>query len=66
MAHTFSLGSLVVNFGTTAMVVGFFQAADGQPSVHDGHPILRAVSADRRRFVGDKWVADPAKCEAAK
>ena len=61
----FQIGQVVVNFGTTAMVVGLFQAASGQASAHDGHPILRALSADRRRFVGDKWLADPAKCEAA-
>lgn len=65
MANNFSLGSVVVNFNTAAMVVGFFKSADGTPSVHDGHPILRELSADRRRFIGDKWVADPTKCEAA-
>jgi len=58
----FPLGSFVVNFGTTAMVVGHFTAASGQASEHDGHPILREVTADRRHFVGDKWLADPAEC----
>lgn len=57
------LGQVVVNFGTTAMVVGFFKAAGG-PSEHDGSPILRELSADRRRFIGDKWIADPSKVVA--
>lgn len=65
MANNLSVGSVVRNFGTTAMVVGFFQAAGG-PSEHDGSPILRALSADRRHFIGDKWVADADKCEVAR
>ena len=62
MANNFSVGSVVVNFGVTAMVVATF---DRPGTEHHGHPVLRALSADRRRFIGDKWVADPAKCEVA-
>ncbi len=58
----FAVGSVVVNFGVTAMVVALF---DRPGTDHDGHPVLRALSADRRRFVGCKWVADPTKCEVA-
>lgn len=61
---TLCLGSVVVNFGTTAKVVGFFKSAHGVPTEHDGHPILRAVGP-KGRLKGDKWLADPSQCEAA-
>ena len=61
----FPLGTLVVNFGITAKVVDHFKAADGQPSPQDGWPILREMSADRRRFIGGKWLANPALCAPA-
>jgi len=62
MANVLSLGSVVVNFNTTAKVVGFFAAADGRPSDQTGWPILKAVGHDGK-VRGGKWVADPAKCE---
>ena len=58
------LGSLVVNFNTTAKVVGFWRAADGQPHEMTGWPILKALGANGKPK-GGKWVADPSKCEAA-
>ena len=60
--NNFAVGSVVVNFGQTAMVVALF---DRPGTDHNGHPILRALSADRKQFVGGKWVADPSKCELA-
>jgi hypothetical protein len=63
-AQVLSVGSVVRNFGVTAKVVGLFASADGSPSEHDGHPILREVGPSGR-LRGGKWVADPAKCEAA-
>lgn len=59
-----ALGSLVRNFGVAAIVVGFFSAADGRPCDQAGWPILRRVGANGRAR-GGKWIADPAKCEAA-
>lgn len=56
-----SLGSLVVNFSTTARVVGFFAAVDGRPCAEAGWPILRQVGASGR-LRGGRWVADPAQC----
>jgi hypothetical protein len=61
----FELGQVVVNFGTTAKVVGFFRSADGSPSEHDGQPILRQVGPNGR-LRGGKWVADPTKCEVGR
>ena len=61
----FELGAVVVNFGLTAKVVGLFRSASGQPSEHDGHPILREIGP-KGRLRGGKWLADPAKCEAAR
>ena len=63
MAHAFALGSLVVNFGTTAKVVGVFAAADGAVVAETGWPILRQVGASGR-LRGGKWLADPSKCAA--
>ena len=60
----FELGSVVVNFGLTAKVVGLFKSASGLPTVHDGHPILREVGPTGR-LRGGKWLADPAKCQPA-
>jgi hypothetical protein len=60
----FPIGSIVTNFGALAMVVGHFEAADGQLSDYDGHLVLRELSADGRRFKSQgKWIADPAKCQ---
>jgi hypothetical protein len=64
MANNFSLGSVVVNFGTTAKVVGFFGAADGRQSDQSGWPILKAIGANGKPR-GGKWVADPTKCAVA-
>lgn len=64
MANGLSVGAVVVNFGTTAKVVGFFAAADGRPCDQTGWPILREIGA-KGRPRGGKWVADPNKCEAA-
>lgn len=64
MAHFLSLGSVVVNFGTTAKVVGFWTSAHGVVTDQTGWPILREVGANGR-LRGGKWVADPSKCEAA-
>jgi hypothetical protein len=65
MANTNSpaLGATVVNFSTTARVVGFFKASAGVSQM-DGWPILREVGASGR-LRGGKWVADPSKCSAA-
>ena len=63
MGHNFSLGSVVVNFNTTAKVVGFFAAADGRPCAETGWPILRQIGANGR-LRGGKWLADPSKCVA--
>jgi len=60
-----SLGSVVVNFGMTAKVVGFFQAASGQQAEETGWPILKAIGRDGKAR-GGKWLADPSKCEPAK
>lgn len=65
MAASFSLGATVVNFGMTAKVVGFFQAADGQPTTETGWPILKAIGANGKPR-GGKWLADPVKCEVAR
>lgn len=63
----FPLGTLVVNFGATAMVVEHFTAADGQPCEQSGWPILREMTSDRRHFRrSGKWLADPAKCVVVK
>jgi hypothetical protein len=64
MANNFSLGSVVVNFGQTAKVVGIWQAADGLPDDQAGWPILKAIGANGK-LRGGKWVADPTKCEVA-
>jgi hypothetical protein len=61
---TLSVGSVVVNFGQTAKVVGVWQAADGRQCDQTGWPILKALGADGKPR-GGKWVADPAKCEVA-
>lgn len=58
----FPLGSVVVNFGTTAKVVGHFAAADGRPCQETGWPILKALGANGKPR-GGKWLADPSKCE---
>lgn len=55
----FELGQVVVNFNTTAVVVGFF-TRDGS-----GWPILKALGANGKPR-GGKWIADPAKCEVVK
>ncbi len=60
--NSFTLGATVVNFGTTAKVVGFFAAADGRPCDMTGWPILKALGASGKPK-GGKWVADPSKCE---
>ena len=57
-----SLGSVVVNFGTTAKVVGFFQSAHEGDFGENGWPILQALNAAGKPR-GGKWLADPAKCE---
>lgn len=62
MATTFTIGSIVRNFNTTAKVVGFFQTADGRQT---GELILKAIGANGKPR-GGKWVADPAKCEEAR
>ncbi len=59
MAKNFSVGSVVVNFGQTAKVVGLFERGDMV-----GWPILKAIGRDGKPR-GGKWVADPAKCEVA-
>lgn len=64
MANSISLGSVVVNFGTTAQVVGFFKSAHEGDFTENGWPILRALGANGKPR-GGKWVADPAKCETA-
>jgi hypothetical protein len=64
MALSFQVGAVVVNFGQTAKVVGIWQAADGFPCDQAGWPILKAIGANGK-LRGGKWVADPAKCEAA-
>ena len=64
MASTLQLGSVVVNFGTTAKVVGFWQAADGLPADQSGWPILKALGANGKTK-GGKWVANPELCKAA-
>lgn len=66
MANNFSLGSVVRNFGQTAQVVGFWTAAAPTGFVDEmaGWPILKAIGANGKPR-GGKWVADPAKCEAA-
>lgn len=64
MANGLSLGAVIVNFGTTAKVVGFFSAADGRACDQSGWPILKALGANGKPR-GGKWVADPAKCEPA-
>jgi hypothetical protein len=63
MANNFSVGSVVVNFGQTAKVVGLFVSASGFPSDQDGWPILKGIGHDGKPR-GGKWVADPSKCEA--
>jgi hypothetical protein len=63
MANNFSLGSVVVNFGTTAKVVGFF--ARDFDCAENGWPILKAIGANGKPR-GGKWVADPSKCEVAR
>lgn len=59
----FNIGDTVVNFGQTARVVGFWQAAAPTGFVDDmaGWPILRALDASGKPR-GGKWAADPAKC----
>lgn len=64
MASNFSVGSVVVNFGQTAKVVGLFVSASGFPSDQDGWPILKAIGANGK-LRGGKWVADPSKCQEA-
>ena len=62
----FTLGSVVVNFGQTAKVVGFWKAAAPAGFVDEmtGWPILKGLGADGKAR-GGKWVADPSKCEAS-
>ena len=55
----FNLGQVVVNFGTTAKVVGFFSAASGVSDM-DGWPILKAIGANGKPR-GGKWVAQVIK-----
>lgn len=64
MANVLSLGSVVVNFNTTAKVVGFWQAADGRPCDQSGWPILKALGANGKPR-GGKWVANPELCTVA-
>lgn len=54
------LGTVVVNFGVKAVVVGFFKAAAGTSDV-DGWPMLEAVNDDGKTG-GGKWMADPKLC----
>ena len=63
---TLSIGSVVVNFGQTAKVVGFWTAAAPTGFVDEmaGWPILKAIGANGK-VRGGKWVADPTKCEPA-
>jgi hypothetical protein len=61
VAQHFAVGSVVVNFNTTAVVVGHFAAACGEPVAETGWPILRAIGASGKPR-GGKWLADPAKC----
>lgn len=63
MANALTLGSVVLNFGTTAKVVGFWTAADGLPSDQAGWPILKALGANGKPK-GGKWVANPELCKA--
>lgn len=63
MAKSLSLGSVVVNFGTTAKVVGHFHR--DFECAENGWPILKAIGADGKPR-GGKWVADPDKCEVAR
>ena len=60
----FELGAVVVNFGQTAKVVGHFSSSFGLVE-ETGWPILKALGADGKPH-GGKWLADPAKCEAAR
>jgi uncharacterized membrane protein len=64
MANNFAVGSVVVNFGVTAKVVALFASADGRPCDETGWPVLKRLGRNGRPS-GGKWVADPAKCEAA-
>jgi hypothetical protein len=64
MANALTLGSVVINFGTTAKVVGFWAAADGNPCDQSGWPILKALGANGKPK-GGKWVADPELCQPA-
>ena len=56
MAHTFTIGQPVTNFGVHATVVGFHPVT--------GWPILREDSTLTHIGCGE-WMADPAKCEPA-
>ena len=62
---TFAVGSVVVNFGEKAMVVAHFKSAHEGEFEENGWPILRLLGANGKPR-GGKWLADPAKCEAAK
>jgi hypothetical protein len=64
MALSFTVGSVVVNFGQTAKVVGLWKNAHGIDHEQDGWPILKALGANGK-LRGGKWVADPSKCEVA-
>jgi hypothetical protein len=64
MALSFPVGAVVVNFGQTAKVVGLWKNSHGIDHDQDGWPILKAIGRDGKPR-GGKWVADPAKCEAA-
>ena len=59
---SFSVGSVVVNFGQTAKVVGFWASADGGTDDQTGWPILKAVGPNGKTR-GGKWVANPALCK---
>jgi len=65
MASNFPVGSVVVNFGVRAKVVALFASAHGVTVEETGWPILKALGADGKAR-GGKWLADPAKCEAAR
>ena len=51
---TFSIGTLVINFGITATVVGYHETA--YTHEHTGLLILESPEIGR-------WIADPGKCE---
>ncbi len=65
MANALVVGSLVINDGKKAKVIGFWHWKAGMSGfVYEmsGWPILKAVGANGKAY-GDKWVADPEQCE---